>query len=123
MTPARSYAFQRVGEGRLDDLAQLVRDGLKGQGSARHDGLRRDVVHRPDVDGRRARRQRDLMDPIALLVLAIVIGAVIIAGLLRRRTERSRTAEEHLDQATLRAERGRHRDASVETMERYDLNG
>lgn len=63
------------------------------------------------------------MDPMTLLLLAIVIVAAVIWVVLRRRAERGLTPAERLEQAALRAEQDRQRTGAVEGADRFNING
>ena len=63
------------------------------------------------------------MDPITLIILAVVVIAAVAWLFLRRRAEAAMTPEERLEQATLRAEQDRQRTSAVEAADRYNVNG
>ena len=63
------------------------------------------------------------MDPITLIILAVVIIATVAWLVMRRRAEAALTPEERLEQATLRADQDRQRTSAIEAADRYNVNG
>lgn len=74
-----------------------------------------------DAGGRTEQRQG--MDPITLIILAIVITATVAWLVMRRRADAALTPEERLEQATLKAEQDRQRTSAIEHADRYNVNG
>jgi hypothetical protein len=70
---------------------------------------------------RQARRSNvPRMDPITLLLVAVVAIAAVIWVVLRRRADRALTPVERLEQAALRAEQDRDRTSAVEGADRFN---
>ena len=63
------------------------------------------------------------MDPITLIIVAVLIVAAVAWIVLRRRADAGTTPEERLEQAALRAERDRQRTDAIEMADRTNLNG
>ena len=63
------------------------------------------------------------MDPLSLVILAVVVLAVLGTIVLRRRRDAGLSPEEHLEQAVLRADRDRQRTGAIEMADRTNLHG
>ena len=63
------------------------------------------------------------MDPLSLLIVAVVVTATVVWLILRRRAEGALTPEERLEQAALRADRDRQRTDAIEAADRANLTG
>ena len=61
------------------------------------------------------------MDPIFLVIVAIVVVAAVSWVLLRRRADRAVSPEEHLERAALKAEQDKVKTDAQYRADRYNL--
>lgn len=63
------------------------------------------------------------MDPILVLILAVVGIAILAAVVLQRRRDAAMSPDEHVEQLVLRADQDRQRTGAIEMADRTNLNG